>query len=362
VPNTGWGAGKVDAQAAVQVGQVTGDELQVGANGFLSIVYRDASNINLRDTAFSILPGQVATDAFGRVSVRGVAPLGAQDVQIVIGFLQPVITAAGALYYDDAELFRVSSGNPIEFVNGGFEDPIFGRTYEGWFEFGNSIPNLLNLAAGPGLTPFEGSFLSLMFGQFNGEPAGNDSGIFQAVPAAPGQSWTASVMVRHESGDRIGEGNVGTLSLVFRGAGGNVLSDNPVTAATSTTPTGIWLPVTVTATAPAGTTSAEIVLVYSQAGPLTDRNGNGSVGAGDEPAGAILWDAASLAIAAPSRLCADQNGDGAVTPTDFSAFVGNFNVRNPVADVNQDGAVTPTDFSAWVGAFNAGAAGPVCVP
>jgi hypothetical protein len=66
--------------------------------------------------------------------------------------------------------------------------------------------------------------------------------------------------------------------------------------------------------------------------------------------------------ATPPRLCADQNGDGQVTPTDFSAWIGNYNTNNLVADVNQDGAVTPTDFSAWIGAFNQGTNGPTCSP
>lgn len=64
----------------------------------------------------------------------------------------------------------------------------------------------------------------------------------------------------------------------------------------------------------------------------------------------------------PSRLCADQNMDGNVSPADFSAWVGNFNTMNPVADVNQDSNVTPADFSAWVAAFNQGANGPICIP
>ncbi|PHQ78660.1 MAG: hypothetical protein COB69_09525 [Phycisphaera sp.] len=66
--------------------------------------------------------------------------------------------------------------------------------------------------------------------------------------------------------------------------------------------------------------------------------------------------------ATPPRLCADQNNDGNVTPTDFSAWIGNYNANSLVADVNQDGSVTPTDFSAWIGAFNQGASGPVCSP
>ncbi len=65
---------------------------------------------------------------------------------------------------------------------------------------------------------------------------------------------------------------------------------------------------------------------------------------------------------AASRLCADQNGDGNVSPADFSAWVANYNTQNPIADVNGDGNVTPADFSAWVAAFNQGANGPTCNP
>ena len=49
----------------------------------------------------------------------------------------------------------------------------------------------------------------------------------------------------------------------------------------------------------------------------------------------------------------DQNNDGIVSPTDFTAWVNNFNSLDPTADVNQDGSITPTDFTAWINAFNA---------
>ena len=63
-----------------------------------------------------------------------------------------------------------------------------------------------------------------------------------------------------------------------------------------------------------------------------------------------------------SRLCADQNGDGMVSATDFSAWIANFNNNSLIADVNQDGSVTPTDFTAWISAFNQGLNGPTCNP
>jgi hypothetical protein len=51
---------------------------------------------------------------------------------------------------------------------------------------------------------------------------------------------------------------------------------------------------------------------------------------------------------------ADTNGDGAVTPADFSAWVAAFNTNAPECDQNDDNACTPADFSAWVANYNAG--------
>ncbi|MGP1272466.1 MAG: hypothetical protein ACTS22_03960 [Phycisphaerales bacterium] len=349
-------------EAAIQVGQVSSDILQAGNRGFCAIVYRDASGTNLVDAAVDILPGAVSTDAFGRVFISGVAPLGAVDVQINVGFQQEIITAAGALHFDDAELFLSSSGNEIPFYNGGFEEIVFGRAVEGWFDFGNSIPNIFTAEDFTSPPAAEGAQSVLMFGQFNGDPMGNDSGIFQALPASAGESWTASAQVYNDPGDPIGTGNVAVLSLVFRDAGGNVLSDNPVTAADSTTPVGVWAPVSSTATAPANTATAEIVLVYSQAGPSADLNGDGSIGAGDEPAGLVRWDDASLEQGGTARLCADVNQNGLVEPGDFTAWVAAFNAGDLLADSNQNQAVEPGDFTAWVNAYNLGAAGPTCTP
>ncbi|MGP1273515.1 MAG: GC-type dockerin domain-anchored protein [Phycisphaerales bacterium] len=49
---------------------------------------------------------------------------------------------------------------------------------------------------------------------------------------------------------------------------------------------------------------------------------------------------------------ADQNGDGLVDPSDFTAWVTNYNAGSLVADVNGDGLVDPSDFTAWVVAYN----------
>ncbi|RNC80358.1 MAG: hypothetical protein ED559_00640 [Phycisphaera sp.] len=59
-------------------------------------------------------------------------------------------------------------------------------------------------------------------------------------------------------------------------------------------------------------------------------------------------------VVAPEPCLPDVNGDGAVTPTDFTAWINAFNNNLPECDQNGDGACTPTDFTAWIANFNAG--------
>ncbi|RNC82834.1 MAG: hypothetical protein ED559_14010 [Phycisphaera sp.] len=50
----------------------------------------------------------------------------------------------------------------------------------------------------------------------------------------------------------------------------------------------------------------------------------------------------------------DTNGDGALTPADFTAWINAYNNNLPACDQNGDGACTPSDFTAWIANFNAG--------
>ena len=338
--------------ASIHAGHITGDDLQPGARAFVSLVYRDANGINLFDEAAdALLPGD-PLDTFILSTASAVAPLGAEEVQIVIGFIQDAPTsdvngdtvidvldqATGAGHFDLASVSFVSAGNPIPFRNGGFENSIFAREFESWTSFGNSIGNVGQNFEVPSA---DGDASCFIFGQFNG--VANDSGVFQGVPAAAGETWEASVKVRPNPGDEPGLGNTATLALVFLDASGNVLSDNPVLAADHTTSSAQFTDVSVSAVAPAGTAEAQIVLVYSQGGPD---------GLGNQPLGAVIFDGADLALAAAGGPCCDQNLDGLCTAADFSAWISNFNTQNMNADVNRDGVVSAADFSAWIAAFN----------
>ncbi|HED53125.1 MAG TPA: hypothetical protein ENJ00_02855 [Phycisphaerales bacterium] len=57
----------------------------------------------------------------------------------------------------------------------------------------------------------------------------------------------------------------------------------------------------------------------------------------------------------PIFVCtADVNGDGMLTPSDFTAWIAAFNASAPGCDQNSDGNCDPSDFTAWIVNFNAG--------
>ncbi len=51
---------------------------------------------------------------------------------------------------------------------------------------------------------------------------------------------------------------------------------------------------------------------------------------------------------------ADTNGDGTLSPADFTTWIAAFNAQAPECDQNGDGSCTPADFTAWVANYNAG--------
>jgi len=62
-----------------------------------------------------------------------------------------------------------------------------------------------------------------------------------------------------------------------------------------------------------------------------------------------------LVVPAGGYCLADTNRNGAVTPTDFTAWIAAFNSGNEaVADQNLDGMISPTDFTAWIANYNIG--------
>lgn len=55
-----------------------------------------------------------------------------------------------------------------------------------------------------------------------------------------------------------------------------------------------------------------------------------------------------------SNCLADTNSDGALTPADFTAWIGAYNNQLPACDQNSDGSCNGSDFTAWIANYNAG--------
>jgi hypothetical protein len=122
---------------------------------------------------------------------------------------------------------------------------------------------------------------------------GSDAGAFQAVNAAEGELWEASAWAINWSGDPFN--NLALLQLAFLDSGGGVIGapvetfcDSIGGQACVLTPQDggeltDWTQLTVSGVAPAGTASAQILLLHI----LTD---------GTPAGGALFWDDASLQI------------------------------------------------------------------
>jgi len=69
-----------------------------------------------------------------------------------------------------------------------------------------------------------------------------------------------------------------------------------------------------------------------------------------------MWiDLDNLVIVYAATDCAaDTNGDGMLTPADFTAWIAAFNAQGDACDQNADGLCTPADFTAWIANYNAG--------
>jgi len=115
---------------------------------------------------------------------------------------------------------------------------------------------------------------------------------------------------------------------------------------------------------PAGAVRAQVTLNYQTASKeyiefLRDENTTDTTGQTmydqwvvNDKGPPVVMDDVSIMLTEPCL--ADVNGDGFVTPTDFTAWINAFNNNLPACDQNGDGACTPTDFTAWIINFNAG--------
>jgi len=162
-------------------------------------------------------------------------------------------------------------------LNPGFESP----DASGGDVAGSTSWNAFNAAFTTiSVPPHSGTQTLKVFGpffQFGG--AGVVQGGFAATP---GQSWSASSWLRDDTSDPMQLSNFAVVQLQFLDAGNAVLTTFESPHFTIADPTNTWVQETANGVAPAGTTTAQIVLVHVQLNnPVTG--------------GSVFWDDASLA-------------------------------------------------------------------
>lgn len=161
--------------------------------------------------------------------------------------------------------------------NPGFESPdASGGDVPGtadWATFNDVFTNAT-------VTPHSGSQVLKAFGPF---VAGGGAGAVQGgFTANPGEEWGASAYFRNDSSDPIGAGNFAVVKVEFLDAGNNIVGVGESAQFDSSSALDTWTLLSGQAIAPAGTVSAQIVLVHVQEDPISG--------------GSIFWDDASLAI------------------------------------------------------------------
>ncbi len=222
--------------------------------------------------------------AFGGVA-DGAVLNGTMSAQAIpgAGYAQLDVTdvnAGAGTWYAGLMFEAPALEGAVTLVNGGFEeidngaaDQITGWT--GWGEWGGPYAETATGDPAHPFTPYEGERSLKMFGW---------SGLYQDLPAEPGQTWEINAYVMAPANDPMGLENFASASIEFRNAADEVIGTNGAVILTSASPQDLWMPITpVSATAPAGTVSARILFTHSV--PLFE-------------GGAVLIDAATFTVVA----------------------------------------------------------------
>lgn len=323
-----------EIHASIKALTPMGDSISGTENKFrIAVVFLDPTRpdaANTWDVGNSFMDGSTPEDMDGLFNgvndftgeVTAIAPYNTSGVQFVGVFIQPNFEG-GAVWADEAFMEIVSTGNPLGIVNGDFEaDGIFGHPINGWREFGNAIGNVFV----NGDSTISGVNAGSIFGQFNG--LDNDSGFFQALPAAEGETWTMTADMLSPSGDGIKGSNLAVASLNFRDSGGTNIGEVTATF-DSTTPEGVVNPVNLSLAAPAGTVEVNATFVYVQLEPTMDVNNDMVIDGGDQDQGRVDIDNVTLTMGAPMVCVGDiaddfgsPGADGMVSFGDFLALLG----------------------------------------
>ena len=261
------------------------------------------------------------------INAGTVLPAGA-TVNVSAGGVIPlsVDLTGGILNISGGKVAVGATGIPTGFTNSNNTVTVTGGQVGGFFQLTNGT--VLNLSAGQ----------MESFGVFSGSTANITGGLVTRFPdtfssGTVNLSGGDVLSIRAFGGSTI---NITGTAFTFNGSTIAGLSESPTLF---TSRSGGILRVT---------------LLDGNEFVWTLRTGDPGFFAPD-PGFASTTAAVNLILVTPVEPCpADVNGDGTLSPADFSSWIQAFNSADPACDQNQDGLCTAADFSSWVQNFNAG--------
>jgi len=219
------------------------------------------------------------------------------------------------------------SGAHAQLQNPSFELPGGTTIFQGWENFENAFPEFGVFRTG--------AVSVKLFGNF-GLPY-NAAGVYQSVPAAPGQAFEASAWSLHSASDPMQGTNFGAVNIEWIDGVGGQLGFVSSRATDSTSTLDEWRQTTVTGTAPAGTVSARLVLLHIQGPELLG--------------GSVFFDDAAISQTSITGL-PNAGFEEAGTGTPFT-FWNHFGNVFGDAQIVHSGSRAAKMYGNWSGPYNA---------
>jgi len=220
-------------------------------------------------------------------------------------------------------------------LNPGFETLGTGNTPASWVSFGNAQQSTT--------APNSGTKSAQLNGIAGSGPY--YSGIFQDLPASPGQAWTATAFGQHISASRLVSGNYVDLKIEWYNSAGQQVGVDAVMALSNTSPTDTFVPSSVQAIAPASTARARVAIIYVQTGAA---------------GGTAYMDDVTFSYSTPGPIqtcAADYNGSGGLSVQDIFDFLAAYFSSNPRGDFNGVAGITVQDIFDFLASYFAGCTG-----
>jgi beta-glucanase (GH16 family) len=247
-------------QASVWAANRAGDLLQGRNHARLKLEFLDGSRSFLAHHALTVAASNTPA-AYAQFVLRQKAPADAALARIALEFNQ-FNHAPGSVNCDDAQLYLLTTelpGSERALVNGDFEQGDANQ-FASWNTYGSDT----NILAEPLLEQVYHGLRAVRVAAQPGGSPGSGTGLYQDVPARPGEFWTASVWAQSCPTNPLTGGDAGVLKLEFVDADGNRIQTNEVTVVSQLSPPS-YTNAVITQVAPVGAAFARLTVEHRQA-------------------------------------------------------------------------------------------------